>query len=64
MANTTRINTRIMLRNDTLANWGESNLSLAPGEVAIASINSELAEVRIGNNTTWANSRKLNIGTD
>lgn len=65
MANTT-IQTRILLRNDTLANWENavSPVTLGKGEVAIATLDGSLAEVRVGNNTTWANSLKLNIGTD
>lgn len=64
MANTT-IKTRILLRNDTLANWTSSNLVLAKGEVAIATLDGgALAEVRVGNGTTWANSLKLNVNAD
>ena len=60
MANT-QIKTRIILRNDTLANWGNSQLTLGKGEVAIATDNGGLAELRVGNNTTWANSLKLAV---
>lgn len=63
MANTT-IKTRILLRNDTLANWTKSDLVLAKGEVAIATVGENLAEVRVGNKTTWANSLKLNVNAD
>ena len=64
MANTT-IKTRILLRNDTLANWNSSGLVLAKGEVAIATLDGgALAEVRVGNKTTWANSLKLNVNAD
>ena len=63
MANTT-IKTRILLRNDTLANWTNSDLVLAKGEVAIATLDGKLAEVRVGNGTTWANSLKLNVNAD
>ena len=64
MANTT-IKTRILLRNDTLANWNKSTLVLAKGEVAIATLDGgALAEVRVGNGTTWANSLKLNVNAD
>ena len=64
MANTT-IKTRILLRNDTLANWTNSDLVLAKGEVAIATLDGgALAEVRVGNKTTWANSLKLNVNAD
>lgn len=61
MANTT-IKTRILLRNDTLANWTNSDLVLAKGEVAIATVGENLAEVRIGTgSSTWASSLKLNV---
>ena len=65
MANTT-IKTRILLRNDTLANWTKSDLVLAKGEVAIATLDGgKLAEVRVGTGTsTWANSLKLNVNAD
>lgn len=61
MANTT-IKTRILLRNDTLANWTTSELVLAKGEVAIATVGDNLAEVRVGTgSSTWATSLKLNV---
>lgn len=61
MANTT-IKTRILLRNDTLANWTNSGLVLAKGEVAIATVGENLAEVRVGTgSSTWATSLKLNV---
>ena len=61
MANTT-IKTRILLRNDTLANWNKSTLVLAKGEVAIATVGENLAEVRVGTgSSTWASSLKLNV---
>ena len=65
MANTT-IKTRILLRNDTLANWESSTLVLNRGEVAIATLPSGgLAEVRIGTgSSTWGNSLKLNVNAD
>lgn len=64
MANTT-IKTRILLRNDTLANWNGSTLTLGKGEIAIATLNGgKLAEVRVGNGTTWDNSLKLNVNAD
>ena len=56
------IKTRILLRNDTLANWEAANsVTLKPGEVAIATLDGNLAEVRVGNNTNWAASRKLRV---
>ena len=61
MTNTT-IKTRILLRNDTLANWTNSDLVLAKGEVAIATVGENLAEVRVGTgSSTWATSLKLNV---
>ena len=67
MANTT-IKTRILLRNDTLANW-ESNASsgspliLAKGEVAIATgLDGNLAEVRVGTgSSSWTNALKIAV---
>ena len=64
MANTT-IKTKILLRNDTLANWQTSELSLGKGEVAIATLGDGLAEVRVGTGTsTWADSLKLNVSPE
>lgn len=62
----TPINTRILLRNDTLANWEASGLVLGKGEVAIATLNGgELAEVRVGTgSSTWATALKLNVNAD
>lgn len=61
MANTT-IKTRILLRNDTLANWTNSELVLAKGEVAIATVGENLAEVRVGTgSSTWTTALKLNV---
>lgn len=64
MANT--IKTRILLRNDSLANWEDSQLTLGKGEVAIAKVNNTLAELRVGgaDGATWANALKLNITPD
>ena len=59
------IKTRILLRNDTLANWeAAGSVTLKQGEVGIAMLTGDdagLAELRIGNNTTWANSKKLRV---
>lgn len=62
----TPINTRILLRNDTLANWTSSTLILGKGEVAIATLDGgKLAEVRVGTgSSTWTNSLKLNVNAD
>ena len=62
MALNDTLKTRILLRNDTLSNWGNSSLVLGKGEVAIATgLEGNLVEVRVGNNTTWANSAKLAV---
>ena len=56
------IKTRILLRNDTLVNWAGSSLVLGKGELAIATDRAgNLAEIRVGNETTWANSLKLGL---
>ena len=59
------IKTRILLRNDTLANWeANDSVTLKAGEVGIAMLTGDdagLAELRIGNNTKWANSKKLRV---
>lgn len=58
----TPIKTRILLRNDTLANWGTSNLVLGKGEMAIATLDGNFVEVRVGDGThTWADSYKLKV---
>lgn len=66
MALNDTLKTRILLRNDTLANWESSSLVLGKGEVAIATLaGGTLAEVRVGTGTsTWANSLKLDIDAD
>ena len=66
MALNDTLKTRILLRNDTLANWEGSNLVLGKGEVAIATLTGgELAEVRVGTgSSTWATSLKLNVNAD
>lgn len=61
------IKTRILLKNDTLANWeAAGSVTLRKGEVGIAMLDGALAEVRVGGaadgtNTSWANSRKLRV---
>ena len=57
------LQTRILLRNDTLANWGSSTLTLGKGEVAIATgLDGNLVEVRVGNGTTtWSGAAKLAV---
>ena len=56
------IKTRILLRNDTLANWETSPVVLKKGEIAIAMLDGALAEVRVGTGaSTWANSKKLRV---
>lgn len=66
MALNDTLKTRILLRNDTLANWESSSLVLGKGEVAIATLaGGELAEVRVGTgSSTWATSLKLNVNID
>lgn len=66
MALNDTLKTRILLRNDTLANWEGSNLVLGKGEVAIATLTGgELAEVRVGTgSSTWAKALKLNVNAD
>lgn len=66
MALNDTLKTRILLRNDTLANWESSTLVLGKGEVAIATLaGGELAEVRVGTgSSTWATSLKLNVNAD
>lgn len=62
-----KINTRILLRTDSLANWQSSTLVLNKGEVAIATLDGgKLAEVRVGTGgtCTWANALKLNVTAD
>lgn len=66
MALNDTLKTRILLRNDTLANWESSNLVLGKGEVAIATLaGGGLAEVRVGTgSSTWATALKLNVNAD
>ncbi len=63
MALNDTLKTRILLRNDTLANWETSTLKLGKGEVAIATLtDGKLAEVRVGTgSSTWADALKLNV---
>lgn len=66
MANS-KIKTRILLRNDTLANWNKSTLGLAKGEVAIATdADGSVAEIRVGtglSGCTWENALKLTVAS-
>lgn len=64
MANS-KIKTRILLRNDTLENWGKSTLGLAKGEVAIATdATGSVAEIRVGTgSSTWAQALKLTVAS-
>lgn len=56
------VKTRIILRNDTLANWeAENSLSLLNGEMAIAVLQNGLAEIRIGNGGKWDTARKIQV---
>lgn len=55
MANTSPINTRIILKNDELSNWNESSLVLKPGEIALARREDGSYEMRIGQgDKTWS----------
>jgi len=56
MADTSQsIRTRIVLRNDDLSNWNESNLVLNAGEVALARREDGSYEMRIGKgDKTWS----------
>lgn len=51
----TAINTRLVLRNDTLANFQKSEKPLLKGEMALALLDSGNYEIRIGTdgNKTW-----------
>lgn len=63
MANKT-INTRLILRNDSLANWTNSTVKLLKGEVALAKISDENNnyEVRVGvGDKTWSELGSSNI---
>ena len=57
------IKTRILLRNDTLANWeAAGSVTLKKGEIGIAMLDGgTLAELRVGDNTSWTTSRKLRV---
>lgn len=56
------LKTRILLRNDELSNWTGSSLVLGKGEMAIATLDGEYVEVRVGDGThTWAESYKLKV---
>lgn len=55
MANTSPINTRIILKNDELSNWNKSGLVLKPGEIALARREDGSYEMRIGQgDKTWS----------
>lgn len=54
MANTPSLKTRIILKNDDLSNWIESDLVLNAGEIALARREDGSYEMRIGNGSdTW-----------
>lgn len=62
MANT--INTRIVLRNDELSAWENSEKRLLKGEVAFARLSGELSnnfEMRVGTGTTWSDLSDSNV---
>ena len=59
------VQTRIILRNDTLANWqSDSSLNLLTGEMAIATLPNGLAEIRIGQGGKWDTARKIYVAAD
>lgn len=55
MATTTTLNTRILLRSDTTANWNTSTIVLLKGEIGIEFLESGEAKAKAGNGTdVWA----------
>ena len=53
MAQTT-VNTRLVLRNDTVTNWQNSAKILLKGEVALALLSDNKYDIRIGDGTkSW-----------
>ena len=59
------VNTRLILRNDTIANWEKSSKVLLKGEAALAKLEGELSnsyQLRIGTgDKTWAQLEPSNI---
>lgn len=62
MAN--QIKTRIVLRNDELANWQASEKTLLSGEVALARTTDGAVELRVGNGDTFENALRLKLSAD
>lgn len=58
-----KINTRLILRNDTLENWGASQKGLLKGEAALAKIGDNTFEMRVGVDgvKTWSDIGKCNL---
>lgn len=51
----TNLATRISLRNDVLSNWLTSNIALNKGEVALARLDGDKYEMRVGvGGKTWS----------
>ena len=63
MAEAKKINTRIILRNDTLENWEASQKGLLKGEAALAKIGDNTFEMRVGvdGGKTWKEIGKCNL---
>lgn len=63
MADTKTINTRIVLRNDTLANWNSSSKTLLKGEAALALLpDGKNYQLRIGTgDKTWSELEPSNV---
>lgn len=56
---TNQVKTRIVLRNDELANWEKSAKTLLSGEVALARTTNGKVEVRVGNGKTYSEALPL-----
>lgn len=61
---TNQVKTRIVLRNDELANWEKSAKTLLSGEVALARTPNGKVEVRVGNGKTYREALPLQISAN
>lgn len=61
---TNQVKTRIVLRNDELANWEKSAKTLLSGEVALARTPNGKVEVRVGNGKTYSEALPLQISAN
>lgn len=61
---TNQVKTRIVLRNDELANWEKSAKTLLSGEVALARTTNGKVEVRVGNGKTYSEALPLQISAN